>query len=507
LSSAVPPISIVLDRSSAVPLHHQLYEHLRDLILSGQLDAGSRLPSTRTLATDLEVSRTTVIGAYERLAGEGYIEGRLGAGTTVSRVLPPEPGQVEPIDRDVRRRIHSRERLELSRRGVELTAVPHLRRGPDAPKAADPAAFRPGVPALDAFPRGVWARLVARAARRCSSEMLGYQNPAGYLPLRQAIATYVGVSRGVRCTADQVVIVAGSQEGLALTAQMTLDPGDSAWIEEPGYLGARAAFIGAGARLTPVPLDGDGIDVAAGLRQAPDARLCYVTPANQCPMGTTMSLARRLALLEWARKSQAWILEDDYDSEYRYLGAPVPALRSLDEAGRVIYLGTFSKVMFPDLRVGYLIVPRTLAGAFRAGRLFLSRQSPSIEQVALCAFISQGHFGRHIRRMRALYAERRARLLELLQRELGDLLTPAPGSGGMHMVAWLPRDLDDVAVSYRARRFGIETLPLSHFCLNPPWRPGLMLGFSNVPSDEMERGVAALKRALRSLGAAGAQPA
>lgn len=502
----MPPISIVLDRASAVPLHQQLYEHLRALILSGQIAAGSRLPSTRMLADDLEVSRTTVIAAYERLTGEGYIEGRLGAGTTVSRVLPQPPGQVAAIDPGERRG-GGRERLELSRRGVELAAVPHLRRGPGTSEAAEPAAFRPGVPALDAFPRGVWARLVARAARRCSSDMLGYQNPAGYRPLRQAIATYVGVSRGVRCTANQVLIVSGSQEGLALTTQVLLDPGESAWIEEPGYLGARAAFIGAGARLAPVPLDGDGIDVAAGQRGAPDARLCYVTPANQCPIGTTMSLSRRLALLEWARESQAWILEDDYDSEYRYVGAPVPALQSLDDAERVIYLGTFSKVMFPDLRVGYLILPRSLVGAFTTGRRFLSGQSPTIQQAALCAFISEGHFGRHIRRMRTLYAERRATLLALLQDELPTMLTAAPGAGGMHLVAWLPPDLDDVTVSYRARRFGVETLPLSHFCLNPPPRPALVLGFANVPPAEMERGVGALKRALRSLGAAGAQPA
>lgn len=507
-ASAVPPISIILDRTSPVPLHHQLYEHLRSLILTGQMGAGARLPSTRTLASDLKVSRTTVIGAYERLSGEGYIEGRLGAGTTVCRVLPPQPGSVARMHRGERQPAGEvRERPELSRRGIELAAVPFLMRGPANIEMGEPRAFRPGCPALDLFPHNVWARLVARSARRSSGDGLGYQNPAGYFPLRQAIASYVGVSRGVRCTADQVVIVAGSQEGLALAAQLLMDPGDSIWMEDPGYLGARGAFLAAGARLVPVPHDADGIDIGAGQRAAPDARLVYVTPANQCPLGTTMALSRRLELLEWAKRSQAWILEDDYDSEYRYVGTTVPALQSLDDAQRVIYIGTFSKVMFPDLRVGYVILPPSLVSSFAAGRRFLSRQSPIMEQAALRDFITEGHFGRHVRRMRALYADRRDALLELLERELSDILTPAPGAGGMHLLAWLPPDIDDVAVSYRARRFGVDTLPLSHFHLDVPERGGLLLGYANVPRDEMERGIRALKRALRTLRSAGAQPA
>jgi GntR family transcriptional regulator/MocR family aminotransferase len=303
----------------------------------------------------------------------------------------------------------------------------------------------------------------------------------------------------IPCAPEQVLITAGSQGALDLAARVLLDPGDTVWIEDPGYLGARGALLAAGAQVVPVPVDAEGIDVAAGQRLAPRARIVSVTPSHQFPTGVTISLSRRVALLEWARQAQAWVLEDDYDSEYRFSGRPLEALQGLDNGQSVIYIGTFSKVLFPTLRLGYLVVPPELVAGFLAMRRFIDVHVPILEQLALADFMAQGHFTRHLRHMRTRYTERRNALIEALARECGDLLDVHIPEAGMHLVAWLPTHMDDRAVARLALDQGIEIAPISKFCIAPPPRGGLMLGYANASTEDLRDGVRKLARALRRL--------
>ncbi len=484
-----PQLSV--DAGAAEPMFRQLYERLRSAVLAGELRAGTRLPSTRALASALGVSRNTVMASFEQLLAEGYLEGRVGAGTYVTHTLPDDllrlREQAGPIEAT------TGSAKPLSRRGELLTATPvSYARLPGPPRP-----FRIGVPAADAFPFELWSRLVARRWRSAPQELLGYGDPAGYRPLREAIAAYVGVARGVRCDAGQVVIVGGSQQALDLSARLLLDDGDAVWMEEPGYQGARAAFRGAGARVVPVPVDDEGLDVAAGMALCPDAAMAYVTPSHQFPLGATMSLSRRLALLEWAQQAGAWIIEDDVSSEYRYAGRPLEALQGLDRGGRVIYAGTFSKVLAPAIRLGYVVVPPDLVDAFVAARAVSDRHSPSVDQAALADFMEAGHFERHVRRMRALYHERQAALVDACGRELGGLLEVEAADAGMHLPGRLPPLADDVACSAGALDAGIEATALSRYCVQPPPSPVLLLGYTVVPADEALGAVRTLAGALR----------
>lgn len=485
------------------PLHRQLYEGLRDLVLDGRIEPGAQLPATRVLARELGVSRMTVVQAFEQLLAEGYLTGKVGAGTFVSRSLPDDLLSVRRQERQesllvVVPQVSQSPGRQLSGRGAVIviasTSVVAMR------DEGKPRAFRTGVPALDAFPWSIWRRVTAESFRQLPLDLLHYGDPAGYAPLREAIAGYLGLSRGVRCTAQQVIIVSGSQQALDLIARILLDPGDSAWVEEPGYMGARAALIGAGAHVVPVPVDDEGLDVASGAATAPHARLVYVTPSHQYPLGVTMSINRRLAMLEWAHQHGAWIVEDDYDSEYRYSGYPIPAVQGLDLHSRVIYVGTFSKVLFPGLRLGYLVVPEDLVDPFTAARSLSDRQPPALEQVVVARFIEQGHFMRHVRRMRQLYAERQEYLIELGRRELAGLIELAPGEAGMHLVGWLPRGTDDRAASRSALANGVEVRPLSAYAYGQNTgtldRPGPVLGYTGVSCEELAEGVRRLAASL-----------
>jgi GntR family transcriptional regulator / MocR family aminotransferase len=492
-STFVTLAGLGLDPSASMPLYRQLYSALRAAILAGRLKAGARLPSTRALAAEFGISRNTVMNAYAQLLAEGYVEGEVGSGTYVARTLPDDLLHARVSATHVPQQTQAGRML--SRRGALLGAT----RVPTPRFPGELKAFRPGVPALDAFPYELWARLVARRWRRPQRSLLGYGDPAGYRPLREAIATYLGEARAVRCDAEQVIVVAGSQQALDLTARLLLDEGDAAWIEDPGYLGARGAFLGAGATLVPVPVDGEGLDVAAGKARDPEARLIYVSPSHQYPYGVTMSLPRRLALLEWASRAAAWVLEDDYDSEYRYAGRPLAALQGLDSEGRVIYLGTFSKVLFPALRLGYMVVPPDLVDVFAAARALVDRHSPTLDQAALADFIADGHFARHIRRMRALYAERQAILVEATTHELAGALDVSPAEAGMHLVGWLREGMNDVEASRQATTHGVEAPPLSLYSLQPPRRGGLLLGYTAVGEKEIRDGVQRLAKALRTL--------
>jgi GntR family transcriptional regulator/MocR family aminotransferase len=487
-----------LDHASSAPLTRQLYERLRQAILSGHLQAGTRLPSIRGMASQLGISRNTVASAYLQLSAEGYTLGRVGHGTRVAPLLSERTYSV-PASPPAQQTRSTLPADELSERGRVLLQTPFLPRSLLAWEPGASQAFRVGVPALDEFPQQLWARLTARRARRSFPTLLSDWNPAGYRPLREAITTHLRVARGVRCDPEQVIITAGAQGGLDLAARVLLDPGDIVWIEDPGYLGTKGALLGAGARLVPVPVDQEGLDVAAGKARAPHARLAVVTPSHQSPLGVTMSLARRLALLEWAKEQRAWIVEDDYDSEYRFAGRPLAALQGLDSAQRVLYLGTFSKVLFPTLRLGYLIAPPQLVSALLAARRFIDMHVPLLEQAVVADFINEGHFTRHIRRMRLLYAERRAALIVALERTCAGLLEVVAPEVGMHLIGWLPAGVSDQLAARQAAEQGVQAVPLSLACLEPLRRGGLLLGYAAVNEREIEEGVRRLISANANL--------
>jgi GntR family transcriptional regulator/MocR family aminotransferase len=483
--SAAALLAPPLDESSATPLFRQLYQALREAALSGQLAAGVRLPPTRALAAELGVSRNTVLNAYEQLLAEGYLVGRVGSGTYVAPDLPDALLEARARPAELR---PSRRGGLLSRRGAVLAGVQRNVTSRDGQQRP----VRPGVPALDAFPRAEWMRLTRKHGRHLPWNLLDYGESAGYRPLRNAIAVHVRTARAVRCDADQVVIVSGTQQAVDLCARLLLDPGDAVWIEDPGHVGTRSALIGAGVRVIPVAVDAEGLDVEDGIRREPRARLCCVTPSHQYPLGATLSLPRRLALLEWARRADARIIEDDYDSEFRYTGRPLASLQGQDNDGRVIYVGTFSKALFPSLRLGYLVAPPDLVDAFVTARALADGHSPLLTQAVLTDFFTEGHFARHVRRMRAIYAERQDALLRAARRELGDKLQVAPSATGLHLVAWLRRGVDDRMASAAAAGCGVEAPPISAYRVRPSRRGGLLLGYGGVSPRLIRDGVRAL---------------
>jgi GntR family transcriptional regulator/MocR family aminotransferase len=492
--STLVPLSVFsVDPTSPEPVYRQLYGSLRDAILSGQLAPGTQLPSTRTLALELGLARGTILNAYEQLFAEGYVEGEMGSGTYVARELPEELLQAptlraSSISQDLSGRT-------LSKRGTAMASTAYAALYDLSPIHA----FQPGLAALDAFPLNIWSQIIIKRARQRSHVLLNYGDPAGFKSLREAIAGYLGTVRAVKCNAEQVIIVAGSQQALDLAVRVLLDPGDNVLIEDPCYPGARGALLGAGAYLRPVPVDKEGMAINAGMARGTVARMAYVTPSHQYPLGVTMSLKRRLALLEWARRVEAWVLEDDYDSEFRYKGRPLAALQGLDTSGRVIYIGTFSKVLFPALRIGYLIVPPDLVDAFVAARTMIDLHPPAFVQVVLTDFLGEGHFERHIRRMRELYAQRQAALVSAAEQELTGLLDVQAHEAGMYLIGWLPQGMDDQHASQRAKAYGIEAPALSTFRIEPGNTHGLLLGYTAFNKEEIRIGVQRLAEALRTM--------
>jgi GntR family transcriptional regulator/MocR family aminotransferase len=480
-----------LDPQRPEPLYMQLYHVLRQAILRGQLRAGRQLPPTRVLATELAVSRTTIVTAFEQLIAEGYLEARVGSGTFVASILPEEALQApaQPISPP--------ERLpQLSQRSLQMIYAPSH----SFLRIPLPKAFQPGLPAIDAFPFDVWSRLITRHAQPSSLELFAYGDPAGYRPLREAIAHYLTTSRAVCCQPEQVLIVSGAQQAIDLTARLLLDEGDIVWVEDPGYPRAREILLETGARVVPVPLDQEGFNLQQGVRLSKQARLVYVTPSHQYPMGITMSLARRLALLEWAQTTGAWILEDDYDSEFRYRGRPLASLQGLDTHGRVIYMGTFSKILFPALRLGYLVVPPEILEPFLVLRALCGRSAPTFEQAIVADFLTEGHFLRHIRRMRTLYAQRQQLLMEVMQQELGETIHLEAHEAGMHLIGWLPQYMDDRLLSRLAAQQGIDVPALSAYSTSQPERAGLLLGYAGVNEQEIREGIKRLARTVESMG-------
>ncbi|HVO64377.1 MAG TPA: PLP-dependent aminotransferase family protein [Terriglobales bacterium] len=473
-------------RSAGISLYRWFYEELRSAILEGRLHPGARLPATRDLAQSYRISRATVIAAFEQLKSEGYVEGRIGSGTYVTHVLPDTLLQVG--------RVRQQERLPHRRVSLSLYArrLPPFRPMPLRPIRA----FRANEPALDQFPTTLWAQVAARRLRRVSAQLLAGGDPLGYRPLREAVAEYLSTSRGVKCTADQVLIVSGAQEALDRTARILLNPGESVWMEEPGYPGAAVVFRALGARICRVPVDSEGLKLEYAIGRWPPGRLVYVTPAHQFPLGVTMSLRRRLELLEWARQSGTLIFEDDYDSEYRYSGRPVPALQGLDRAGVVIFAGSFTAVLFPALRLGYLVVPTDMVDIFAAAESVSTHHPPLLEQAILCDFIAEGHFARHIRRMRELYAERLAVLLQGAREKLGDRLEISSVEAGLQTVGWLKNGMRSERVAAAAERDSVELVPLNRYAFGRAKKDGVILGFAAVEPRELRRGLERLAKAL-----------
>ncbi len=476
------------ERGEGEPAYRWLYGALRREILEGRLRPGTRLPATRDLAAEHGLSRGTIVAAFEELKAEGYIEGSAGSGTYVSKVLPEELLEVRRGETK-REAVRNPER-RFAAYGRALRVFPGL-------LSRAPRAFRGNLPALDEFPAALWAQIASRKLRGVSMATLSGCEPAGYKPLRKAIAAYVSRSRGVVCSAEQVVVVSGVQEALDLTTRLFAAPGDKVYMEDPGYVGAARVFEAMGVKMLPLGIDEQGTKSPETMQRA---QLVYLTPAHQAPVGVTMSLARRLEMLKWARRTGALIFEDDYDGEYRYSGRPVPALQGLDKDGVVLFAGSFSKVLFPALRLGYLIVPEDLVERFAAAKSILNRHAPLLEQTVLCEFIGAGHFGRHLRRMREVYSERLGVLLEEGRSQLAGVMHISEIEAGLQTMGWLARGIDGREVAKACAARGVEVVPLASFYRNEQAREkdGLQLGFAAVTPKEIRRGVEELARVLES---------
>jgi GntR family transcriptional regulator/MocR family aminotransferase len=471
----------------STPLFDQIYRQVRDDILAGRLKPGDKLPSSREWATKLGVSRTTILTALDQLRAEGYIESRRASAVRISRQLPE----------DTRRRPPARP-ANPSPSAIPPPARPKALAWPDPRNYGTPRPFQIAVPALDAFPCKQWARLSAAAWRKMPLELLNYPRAGGYPPLRRAISEYLGTERGVRCDPEQVIVTAGSQQALQLAAQVLLTPRDRVWMENPGYYAARLAFEKSGARIHAVDVDQDGIDVESGIQAAPHAALAYVTPSHQCPLGCRLSLERRLALLAWAAPARAWIIEDDYDSEYRYTGRPLASLHALDEGRRVLYVGSFSLMLYPSLRIGFIVAPPPLVDVFLSARALADWNSSAVDQAVLAQFIDRGFLVRHLRRMRVLYAERQQALLREAARMLSPWVELERQPSGLHVVGWLNK-ITEKKMMQAARLAGVELRPMSMYRIDPPTPEAVLFGFAAFNETVTRDAVSRLRESLRSL--------
>lgn len=480
---------VSLDRVSPVSLSQQLQDRLRDVILAGTLPQGSKLPSSRILAAELGVSRPTAVLALEGLEAEGFVETRRGAGTFVAasvprhlpRPLPPRapaagtPGSPGPLSD-----------MAVLLQGLSVDIEEHA-----------PRPFLPNTPAIDRFPHALWQQCMSRQARAAYRGNLGYCDPAGFPGLRKAIAGYLALHRNDACDPDQIVITPGAHSGFMLAAMLLSNPGEAIAAEDPGPYLIRSMFAVLGRRMVHLPVDGDGMVIGTALAPDPGIRMVLAMPSRQHPLGRTLKLERRLQLLDWARTQGGWILEDDYDSEFRYTGRPLPSINSIDRSGRVIYAGTFSKALFPALRLGYLVLPPELVAPFRAATALMLRCVPLIPQMALAEFIAEGHFATHLRRMRDLYAQRRDQFLAAAQKAGAGLFHVERPDSGMNALLWLPEGLDDRQIAARAAAAGVHGYALSDYFLGAPGRPGLLLGFTDVAQHQFEPGLETVARILR----------
>jgi GntR family transcriptional regulator / MocR family aminotransferase len=485
--STLSPL-IAVDRKAPKPLHKQIYDAYRDMIVGHNLEAGQQIPSSRALAAELRISRIPVLTAYAQLLAEGYFETRAGAGTFVCSSLPE---QIASSERNSSRStVVCRGTRPIARRAMLL---PRYVRHPWLPGLG---AFSVSQPAFDQFPFKTWSSIVMRHSRNPHAGELHYGGPLGSEHLREAICTYLRTSRAVRCDPHQVMIVTGSQQALEITTRVLLDAGSPAWVEEPGYWLTRHVLTASGCKVFPIPVDNEGLDVAAGIKKCPRARAAFVAPSHQYPLGATMSASRRLQLLDWAQGTGSWVIEDDYDSEFRYGSMPIASLQGLDHHSHVVYIGTFSKTLFPSLRLGYVVIPADLVDRFVAVRHAMDIAPPYFFQAVLTDFMNEGHYARHIRRMRLLYSQRRTALVVGLAKEFGSALDILGAEAGMHLVVTLPKGLHDQGVAERAAREKLWVWPLSPAYIGETKRQGLVLGFGSTATEDMPKAVGHLKSVL-----------
>lgn len=470
---------------NSISIYKQIYQLIQKAILDGRLRAGYRLPSSRELAKYLNISRNTVTISFEQLITEGYIYSKTGAGTYVSEFLPESFNQVLEAKEKIS---ENNSRINnLSKRG---NLILNTKVRPDYISDGK-IPFKHGLPDLENFPFDLWSKFYSKSLKTIPTSNLGYGNPAGYQPLRKAVADYLRISRGVKCETNQIIIVNGSQQAIDLAARVLLDYGDNVLIEDPCYLGAKAVLHSSGLNLIPVPVDNEGITINQNVESFKDTKLAYVTPSHQFPLGVVMSLSRRLQLLEWAKNNNSWIIEDDYDSEFRYQGYPLPSLQGLDNNNRVINVGSFSKVMFPALRLGYMVVPPELTDAFISVKALSDRGSPLIEQAAIAEFLNSGHFARHIRKMRVLYNQRQNILVKEINKRLGDIIKIKTSDSGMHIIGWLDNSINDRELSNYLDRKGILLSALSNYVINKEsnLNEGLIFGYTAFNENEIKNAV------------------
>lgn len=481
------------DFDGQIPLYRMIYETIQKAILSGEYEAKTRLPSSRALAEQLGVSRLTVVNAYEQLFAEGYLEGKIGSGTFVADELPETLLQTKKTSNGFASEKPKAADLRLSDFGKQIEKTKSIR----GCAAAAFIPFQNGLTAIDEFPFEIWSRIAAKFHRNPPRSLLGYGDSQGLVTLREAVAAHLRSARGVNCTADQIIITSGAQQALDLTARIFLSDTDAVLIENPCYLEARKSFEAAGAKIFAVDVDEEGFDAAKIPKAGENSKLVYVTPSHQYPLGHTMSLPRRLALLDWAKTHNSWIIEDDYNSEFRYAGRPFPSLQGLDKAERVIYVGTFSKTIFPALRIGCAVVPPELTDVFTAARALTDVHSPIIEQAILAEFIAEGHFARHIRRMRTLYEQRQKILVSECEKQLSGLLEVKKNAAGMHLVGWLPEGVDDRIISQKAAEKGLKLAPISDYSATKMPRGGLILGYTAFDERQIKDGVTKIRELLQ----------
>ena len=481
-----------LDRNDPSPLHKQIYDRYRASILRGDIRPGEQIVSSREFAAELQVSRFPVLNAYAQLLAEGYLETRAGAGTFVSSSLPEQQMSVpQPSGRSL---VAPSGPRPVSRRTALYPPMPSL------PFVRGWGSFGVHQPALDQFPFSIWSGLVSRHSRNPHVNAIHRIDPRGAERFRSAVCDYLRTARGVHCSPDQILIVSGSQQALDITARVLLDPGNAVWVEEPSYSLERIVLSTAGCRLVPVPVDGEGLNVAAGIKRAPKARAAFVTPSHQYPLGSTMSASRRIQLLNWAHSAGAWVIEDDYDSEFRFESLPISSMYGLDLNARVIYIGTFSKVLFPSLRLGYMVIPADLMDRFVAVRHAMDIFPPYLHQEVMADFILEGHFIRHIRKMRQVYRERRSVLYESLTREF----PPHRGfevhgvEAGMHLAFTLPQGLNDRQISVRAANSRLWLWPLSTSYITSASRNGFVMGFGSSLPAQIPRAVRLMHSVINS---------
>lgn len=482
-------VRIALERHSTVPVSRQLYLVLRQAIVSGQIPAAARLPSTRAATKLWAVSRSSVVEAYETLLNEGYAFGRCGSGTYVAKDVPERSIAAAQAQAE-----HNAVILRLSRAALAAAQSAVLETPPQVP-------FVTGRSAPDAKTRSILKRLAYRHVGILSDH---YRDPQGEPLFRETVSSYLAAARGLHCSPERIFITAGSQQAIDLAIRTLTDPGDRVAIEDPGYPPARLALAAHGTVQVPVPVDGDGICIDSLIEHGENIQAVYVTPSNQYPTGTVLSMARRLALVDWAAANGSWIIEDDYDSEFRYDERPLAALQGIDDYQTVVYVGTFSKALLPGLRLGYLVVPDRVVPAFRNMRVLLDRFPAPFQQLVVADFLREGHFSSHLRRLRDAYRISRNKLASALGDRLAGRLKVDVPHQGVHLIARLPEGIDDVAFTHVARRAGVTVSPVSPMCIGKGPRQGLILGFSALTDAEIESGVARLAHALSTVGTAAA---